>query len=59
MPVFSYRALDKKGDEKKGQVEADSASSARTHLLGREFYPIEITEKVISEKRGRKGFWQR
>ncbi len=58
MPVFSYRALDKKGDEKKGQVEADSVSSARTHLLGREFYPIEITEKVISEKRGRKGFFQ-
>ncbi|NIO16070.1 MAG: hypothetical protein GTN70_03585 [Deltaproteobacteria bacterium] len=58
MPVFSYRALDKRGAEKKGQIEADSASSARTILLGRDFYPIDITEKVIGEKKGRRGFFQ-
>lgn len=58
MPVFSYRALDRKGVERKGQIEADSVSSARTLLLGREYYPIDISEKIIAEKRGKKGFFQ-
>lgn len=59
MPLFAYRALDSGGSEERGQIEADTAISARTLLLDRGIYPIDIKEKVIEEKEGRSKLFQR
>ena len=54
MTIFSYRALDEDGGERKGQVEADTAGTARTLLLDRGYYPIDISERVLEEKGGKR-----
>jgi general secretion pathway protein F len=43
MPVFEYRALDAKGKNIKGIVDADSESQARTRLRSQGKYPVSIT----------------
>ncbi len=58
MPIFSYRALDGDGGERKGQVEADTSATARTILLDRGYYPIDISEKVLEEKGGKRRLFQ-
>lgn len=42
MPVFEYRALDAKGKNIKGIVDADSESQARTKLRSQGRYPVSI-----------------
>lgn len=42
MPVFEYRALDTKGKNIKGIVDADSESQARTKLRSQGRYPVSI-----------------
>ncbi len=50
MPVFEYRALDAKGKNIKGILDADSESQARTKLRSQGKYPVSITVS-----RGREG----
>ncbi|RMG58582.1 MAG: hypothetical protein D6713_07405 [Deltaproteobacteria bacterium] len=51
MPLFSYRAYDRKGKETSGQVEADSPSEAREILLKKGEFPFQIKESHRPETR--------
>ena len=53
MPVFEYRALDAKGKNIKGIVDADSESLARTKLRAQGRYPVAIA--VSRSKQGKTG----
>jgi general secretion pathway protein F len=53
MPVFEYRALDAKGKNIKGIMDADSESQARTKLRSQGKYPVSIT--VSRDKQNRAG----
>ncbi|MCL1124016.1 type II secretion system inner membrane protein GspF [Shewanella surugensis] len=48
MPAFEYKALDNKGKQKKGVVEADTAKHARSQLRELKLMPLEIT--AVAEK---------
>jgi general secretion pathway protein F len=56
MPVYEYLALDKNGKNRKGIIDADSASSARKKLRTAGNYPINIKESSTKKhtKSGRK-----
>ncbi len=49
MAVFSYRALDSRGKEVKGVVEAPSRSSAYALLKSRGIYPLDLYEEKTEE----------
>lgn len=52
MPVYEYRALDKKGKEQKGVIiDAESESSAKSRLRSSGMYPVEL-KKSTSKSRG-------
>jgi general secretion pathway protein F len=53
MPVFEYRALDAKGKNIKGIVDADSESQARTRLRSQGKYPVSIA--VSRSKKNKAG----
>jgi general secretion pathway protein F len=53
MPVFEYRALDAKGKNIKGIVDADSESQARTKLRSQGKYPVSIA--VSRSKKNKPG----
>ncbi len=53
MPVFEYRALDAKGKNIKGIVDADSEALARTKLRSQGRYPVAIA--VSRSKQGKTG----
>lgn len=42
MPVYEYKALDRKGKNLTGMVDADSESAARTKLRSQGKYPVEL-----------------
>ncbi len=44
MATFTYLALDQKGDEQQGQIEAQNQSDATTQLRGQVAYLISVTE---------------
>ena len=44
MSAFEYTALDKKGREKKGIVEGDSARLVRQQLREQNLVPLTVTE---------------
>lgn len=44
MPVYEYRALDKKGKHVKGIIDADSAVTARNKLRSSGIYPTDLKE---------------
>lgn len=44
MPVFDYKALNGKGEQASGIIDADSAAAARTKLRRRGLFPTEVTE---------------
>ncbi len=44
MPVFDYKALNAKGEQASGIIDADSATDARSKLRRRGLYPTEVTE---------------
>jgi len=58
MPVYEYKALDKKGKTRKGIVDADSVSLARKRLRSTGNYPIYIRESSskTAKKHGEKRF---
>ncbi len=49
MPAFEYKALDAKGKQQKGVVEADTARHARGLLREQRLMPLEITAVVEKE----------
>lgn len=51
MPVFEYKALNKKGKNCKGLIDADSESSARSKLRTAGKYPVSMRES--SSKKGK------
>ncbi len=56
MPVFEYRALDAKGRNIKGIVDADSESLARTKLRSQGKYPVSIdVSRSRQSKTGSRG----
>ena len=62
MPAFEYKALDNKGKQKKGVMEADTARHARGQLRELRLMPLEITpviEKETKAKSSGKSFFQR
>lgn len=54
MPAFEYKALDGKGKQQKGVVEADSARHARSQLRDLRLMPLEI-EPVVEKETKAKG----
>lgn len=44
MPVFDYKALNAKGEQASGIIDADSAAAARTKLRRQGLFPTEVTE---------------
>ncbi|WP_372872584.1 type II secretion system inner membrane protein GspF [Shewanella sp.] len=54
MPAFEYKALDGKGKQQKGVVEADSARHARSQLRDMRLMPLEI-EPVVEKETKAKG----
>ena len=53
MPVFSYKAMNAKGKQVSGIVDADSLKGAKAKLRAEKKYPVEISE--IAEKNRPKG----
>ncbi|MBD2858548.1 type II secretion system inner membrane protein GspF [Spongiibacter sp. KMU-158] len=56
MPAFEYRALDARGGNKKGLIEADSARQARQKLREQQLFPLDIKETREKQRGSRKGF---
>ncbi|ACA88982.1 type II secretion system inner membrane protein GspF [Shewanella woodyi] len=62
MPAFEYKALDNKGKQQKGVMEADTARHARGQLRELRLMPLEIVpvvEKETKAKTGGKSLFQR
>ena len=63
MPAFEYKALDTKGKQQKGVMEADTARHARGLLREQRLMPLEIIPVVEKETRANKSsgkaFFQR
>ncbi len=51
MAAFEYKALDKRGRNKKGVIEADSARQARQRLKEQDLVPVEVTETQAKAKK--------
>ncbi|MBN1106588.1 MAG: type II secretion system inner membrane protein GspF [Deltaproteobacteria bacterium] len=50
MPVFEYRAVDRKGKKVKGLITAEGASAARLKLSQDLIFPVAVTEVERPEK---------
>lgn len=59
MPAFSYAAIDQKGKELQGVIEADSARAARTALRFQGLIPIQVDLALANQELERKPWWQR
>ncbi|EGT3627247.1 type II secretion system protein GspF [Morganella morganii] len=62
MPAFEYKALDAKGKQLKGVIEADTARHARSQLRDQRMMPLEIlpvSEKEAKAKSGSFAFFKR
>ena len=47
MPVYEYNALDQRGKNRKGIIEADSESQARAKLRAAGNYPVSLKESKV------------
>ncbi|KPA12828.1 type II secretion system protein F (GspF) [Candidatus Magnetomorum sp. HK-1] len=58
MPVFEYTALDQKGKNRSGIIDADSATDARQKLKNKSLYPTSLKEAPdhLKTSTGSKGF---
>lgn len=64
MPVFTYRALDSKGNDFEDEIVAESSEAAREEIRNKGLYPVEVRdsesgrESASAQSRGswRKGF---
>ncbi|QSX30242.1 type II secretion system inner membrane protein GspF [Shewanella cyperi] len=55
MPAFEYKALDTKGKQLKGVIEADTARHARSQLRDMRLIPLEIEPVVEKEAKAKGG----
>ncbi|MFT5664657.1 MAG: general secretion pathway protein F [Gammaproteobacteria bacterium] len=53
MSAFEYLAIDDKGNNKKGLIEADTARQARAQLRGMSLMPVEISEVSGASSEGK------
>jgi general secretion pathway protein F len=53
MSAFEYQAVDEKGNNKKGLIEADTARQARSQLRGMGLMPLEINEVSNNSSEGK------
>lgn len=51
MPVYEYQALDKKGKNTKGIIDAESPLSARNKLRSSNLFPVDIKESSAKIKK--------
>lgn len=51
MPAFSYKALDARGKNREGSLDADSAKMARQQLRDQGLTPLSVTETMMSAQR--------
>jgi general secretion pathway protein F len=56
MSAFEYQAVDEKGNNKKGLIEADTARQARSQLRGMGLMPLEINEVSNNSSKGKNRF---
>ena len=56
MAAFEYKALDVKGKNKKGILEADTAKQVRQQLREQGLVPIEVNQASQKEKQTEEGF---
>lgn len=60
MAAFEFKALDARGKQKQGVLEADSARAVRQQLREKGWAPLEVTATVEKQKAGaRPGLFQR
>ena len=57
MPAFQYAALDGKGRQRKGLIEADTPRLARQALRERGLSPLAVEEVASQERRRVRRFW--
>ena len=57
MPAFQYAALDGKGRQRKGLIEADTPRLARQALRERGLSPLGVEEVASQERRRVRRFW--
>ncbi|QUM82512.1 type II secretion system inner membrane protein GspF [Moritella sp. 36] len=57
MPAFSYLAIDQKGKNKKGVVEADGPKQARALLREKGLTPLEVEMSAAAEKKKAAGIF--
>ena len=50
MAAFEYKALDSRGKNKKGLLEADTAKQIRSMLREQGLTPLEVTQAADKEK---------
>lgn len=55
MPAFEYKALDNKGKQLKGVIEADTARHARSQLRDQRMMPLEILPVSEKEAKAKSG----
>ncbi|NMH66160.1 type II secretion system inner membrane protein GspF [Shewanella salipaludis] len=55
MPAFEYKALDTKGKQQKGVIEADTARHARSQLRDQRLMPLDIQPVTEKEARAKSG----
>ncbi|MGE6434681.1 type II secretion system inner membrane protein GspF [Shewanella baltica] len=56
MPAFEYKALDAKGKQLKGVIEADTARHARSQLRDQRMMPLEILPVSEKEAKAKSSF---
>ncbi len=56
MAAFEYKAVDNKGKNKKGIIEADTAKQVRQQLRDKGLVPLEVNQASQKEKSGQAGF---
>jgi general secretion pathway protein F len=55
MAAFEYKALDKKGKQQKGVIEADTARHARSQLRDQQLMPLELQQVNDKESKSKSG----
>lgn len=56
MAAFEYKAVDARGKNKKGLIEADTAKQVRQQLREKGLVPLEVNQAVQKEKQNQQGF---